>query len=72
MDAIDALQELAEIATVRLAPYIIAFDQQTGNYRVLKLCRTGESHMGCFVDREAAEDYLLSRLPKPTPTKVDC
>lgn len=70
MDALDTLQELSEIATVKLAPYVIAFDQQTKNYRVVKFCRTGESHMGCFTNREAAEDYLLSRLPKPAATKV--
>jgi hypothetical protein len=71
MDAIELLKVGAEIATKRLAPYVIAFDQQAHNYRVIKFCRTGETHAGCFIDREAAEDYLLSRLPQPAATKVD-
>jgi hypothetical protein len=71
IDALDQLQELAEIATVKLAPYVICFDRQTKTYRVVKFCRTGESHMGCFIDREAAEDYLLSRLPRPAATRVE-
>ena len=71
MDALDLFQELAEIATTKLAPYMIAYDQQTANYRVIKLCRTGESHMGSFEDRQAAEDYLLSRLPQPARTRVE-
>lgn len=71
MDPLDCLQEHAEIATVRLAPYVIAFDLQTGKHLVIKLCPTGETHMGSFIDREAAEDYLLSRLPRPAPTRID-
>jgi hypothetical protein len=70
MNALDTLQESIEVATVRLAPYVITFDQQSKTHRVIKFCRTGETHMGAFVDREAAEDYLLSRLPQPVPTRV--
>lgn len=67
----DILQELIEVATLRLAPYVICFDMVRASYLVLKLCRTGETVMGGFIDREAAEDYLLSRLPKPAPTRID-
>jgi hypothetical protein len=70
MNALDLLQEHAEIATVKLAPYVIAYDQQTKTHRVIKLCRTGETHMGAFIDREAAEDYLLTRLPRVMETSA--
>jgi hypothetical protein len=68
MCALDTLQESIEVATVRLAPYVIQYF--TTGYRVVKLTRTGETVMGRFVDREAAEDYLLSRLPQPAATRV--
>lgn len=70
MDAVTVLEELAEIATERLSRYVIQFF--TTGYRVVKLTRTGETIMGRFTDREAAEDYLLSRLPQPVATRVDC
>lgn len=71
MDVLALLQDQASVATRRLAPYVITYDQQARTYRVMKFCRTGETHMGAFIDREAAEDYLLSRLPQPAPTRVD-
>jgi hypothetical protein len=73
MNALDLLQEHAEIATVKLAPYVI--DQLAGVHRVMRYPTDPDKApviVKRFTSLEKAEDYLLTLCPRPATTRVDC
>lgn len=73
MDAIALLEDRAAVAFKRLASYRVERVRYglKVTYRVVRFCRTGETIMGRFPSREAADTFLLTRLPKPCLTRAD-
>lgn len=61
MPAPDAFEQIREDVEDRLGRYVIRPCERSG-FKLIRRCKTGETHVGFFLTRSAAEDFLFGRL----------
>lgn len=65
MPAPASIERIREDVERALGNYVVRRCERSG-WRVMRTCKSGETHVGFFLTETAAEDFLVGRLAMMT------